>query len=382
MDLFKISKSYILSKNNNTMTKIHALISMIGITIGITALIVVSSSLNGFKTTIYNKINQGYDIKISSDINNLKKIEEYLKTDEYFKIKNIEIVEELLNYKFKVNNQASFNLYITDKIDNEIEIQKIYFSENIKDYINNPTPNEELYLPAGFFKNDVMIEQDFFKIGFKKNLCDSCVLMSKETFDMSFFTLEKPKQILITHLNNFMDAFEYNSYIKNKYPNYDVEAWYLNKKNMFDSLRLEETIIKIVLFFIILISCFNIISTTTLITTEKKQDIYILKTIGYSNKDVIKIFLYTGIIIGTMGLFLGTILGIILTKNMTEILNMIGYLMDLRFIPESIKKFPHIINYQEIIIVNILTFIVIIFSSILPAYKTAKISPAEGLKNE
>tara|TARA_Y100000588_G_scaffold210270_1_gene224313 strand:- start:137711 stop:138829 length:1119 start_codon:yes stop_codon:yes gene_type:complete len=372
--VLKITKSYTKSKNKQGMTKIHSYLAIFGIMVGIIALIVVSSAMSGFSKDLYNKLKIDSDAEIylleNSDLK--EKIE---------RKENIKEIKEsfyLPDYVVTVGDKNIVNLFVKEN-KKYSDLDVIYLSSTLKNKIKNKFITLEL-------KQGTLVEdQLILKVKYIDEIKDfRRVYISKETLlTQSFIDLHSSlKKVYDVYFEDFMNSQDLIKEFKTEKNVYMVYSWTEKKADFFSALQIEQTVIKIVLFFIILVSCVNIISTLTLIITEKKQDIYVLKTIGYSNKEILSIFLLVGCWLGFLGLILGTILGITITLNLTEILYVLENILGITFIPKAITKFPYVLDIKEIISINIFTSLIILISSILPALKTLKMTPAEGLKDE
>ena len=368
--IVKIALSYINGKNKSFLTKFHSMLAIFGILIGVTALITVSSVMQGYSNLLYKNYYNGYDISVVGKpeaINQLYK--EFKESDKTKKIWKIEQVK-FTNAKIK----SASDIFITEKY-KDLKEQEI--AANI-----NFLKNGKQYLPI-FIEdnNNKIIDQDVFKI--KKGIdgLGYQVYMNEKTFKNSFFapyTTEKGFQI---EWNSIKERDYFLTEIRDYGNDVKMKTWVTKNTDFLKAIELEQFVITLVLFFIILVSCFNIISTLTLIITEKKQDIYILKTIGFSNKKILSIFSLCGILLGGLGILLGSIFGILITKNLTWIMDVLYQITGMRLLPESILKIPYILNIQEVMSINQFTIIVVIISSLIPAITTLRISPAEGLKD-
>lgn len=374
MSVLKITKSYTKSKNKQGMTKIHSYLAIFGIMVGIIALIVVSSAMSGFSKDLYSKLRIDSDAEIY--LLNSSNFKEELEDN-----KDIKEIKESLNlpsYTVTLGDKNIVNLFIKEE-EMYSDLDVIYLSSTLKNKIKNKFTTLELK------KGTEVEDQLILKVKYSDEIKDfRRVYISKETLlTQSFIDLDSSlKKVYDVYFEDFMNSQDLIKKFK-KEKNVDrVYSWTEKKADFFSALQIEQTVIKIVLFFIILVSCVNIISTLTLIITEKKQDIYVLKTIGYSNKEILSIFLLVGCWLGFLGLILGTILGITITLNLTEILYVLENILGITFIPKAITKFPYVLDIKEIISINIFTSVIIVISSILPALKTLKMTPAEGLKDE
>ena len=149
-------------------------------------------------------------------------------------------------------------------------------------------------------------------------------------------------------------------------------------QNFFAALKLEKLTMFIILTLIILVASFNIISTLVVLVVEKTRDIGILKAIGMTSGRIRKIFTYEGLIIGILGIFLGTAGGIALC-GLLEKYQFIKLPQDIYYIdklPVSIEFWP------DIVLIVLAAMVITLISTIYPASKAAKLKPVEALRYE
>ena len=129
----------------------------------------------------------------------------------------------------------------------------------------------------------------------------------------------------------------------------------------------------------------NIISGLIIFVKEKNKDIGILKTIGMSNKSIIKIFFTIGISIGLIGSLIGLIIGILFTINIKSIQSFLEYLLGTKLFSEEVyylSSLPSQISINEVIYVLFVAIIISIISTIFPALSSARIDPVKSLRSE
>lgn len=161
--------------------------------------------------------------------------------------------------------------------------------------------------------------------------------------------------------------------------------WMQRKSNFIKALQLEKQMIGVVLSLIIAVAIFNIVSMMVMVVTDKRRDIAILRTMGMTPKRIVKIFFYQGITIGLIGIFIGTILGVLLSLNIESVIGGIESLLGFQFFPQDvfyINRFPSDIHLSDIILVVSSAFILVVLASIYPARRAGKIQIAKVLSYE
>lgn len=161
-----------------------------------------------------------------------------------------------------------------------------------------------------------------------------------------------------------------------QYP-YRVTDWMSMNRNIFTALRLEKIVTFIVLVLIVLVAAFGIIGLLVMMVIRKTKEIGILNAMGTKKKSIIKIFILTGSFIGFIGTLCGTIFGVLASFLLDKyrIINLPG---DVYFI----KNLPVQVQLSDIVLVVIVALGISFLSTIYPAYKAANLTPVEAIRNE
>lgn len=186
---------------------------------------------------------------------------------------------------------------------------------------------------------------------------------------------------IVTELNvnikNVYDADRVADRIESELGNgYQTKTWGESNRNLLHALALEKTVMLLVLSLIVVIACFVVSVILNTLVREKTRDIGIMRSMGFSSFNIMKIFMIEGTILG----FIGIIGGIILSSIIMYLLE--NYSMSLPLDIYYLTKLPFKISIKEILVIVGITFIIIFISSIFPAYRAAKLKPVEALKYE
>ncbi|MBN1385312.1 MAG: ABC transporter permease [Elusimicrobia bacterium] len=166
--------------------------------------------------------------------------------------------------------------------------------------------------------------------------------------------------------------------IKNKLGfGYNVRSWNQMNKNLFSALKLEKFVMVLILTLIIIVATFNVISLLIVTTVEKIHSIGILKAIGAQPMSIMKIFLNLGFIIGTIGTFIGGTLGVIVSL-LLEKYKFIKLPADVYYI----DRLPVKVVFHEILLVMAISVIITLLAAVYPAWKGSRIEPCEALRYE
>jgi lipoprotein-releasing system permease protein len=158
--------------------------------------------------------------------------------------------------------------------------------------------------------------------------------------------------------------------------NLGIYSWSELNQNLLSAVKFEKFVLISILSLLIMIACFAVSVILNMIVREKTKDIGILKSIGYSNKNIRRIFTIEGLIIGLSGMILASIMSplvLLLLKKMFKIFMKTTYYLE---------ELPLYISMKEIILIYIVTIIIVFLSTLYPAIKASRLKPVEALKHE
>ena len=159
--------------------------------------------------------------------------------------------------------------------------------------------------------------------------------------------------------------------------------WTQTHGSLYTSIRMQKTMMSLLLFLIILVAAFNVISTLVMSVTEKRSEVAILKTFGASSSLISRIFIVQGAIIGIFGVVIGLVLGIVISLSIPSISAWINITFSLGLFDNYfVESLPSKIKLIDIVLILIAAFIVVLLSTIYPAYSAARIEPVKILKGE
>ena len=161
--------------------------------------------------------------------------------------------------------------------------------------------------------------------------------------------------------------------------------WTRTHGNLFKAIRMEKTMIGLLLMVIVAVAAFNIISTLVMVVTDKKADIAILRTMGASPGAIMGIFIVQGAYIGVVGTLVGTAVGILLSLNVSELIHFIETVMKTQFLNPDvyfISDLPSQLLSSDVIIVSGSALAMSLLATLYPAWRASKVEPAEALRYE
>ena len=179
-----------------------------------------------------------------------------------------------------------------------------------------------------------------------------------------------------TNIKTILMDLNINSFISN---------WTNKNKNFFSAIQMEKRVMAIILTLIIAVAAFNLVASLAMSVQDRKKDIAILMTIGFSKFQIIRIFVFQGFIIGFIGSLLGLALGVLIASNINIIVPFIESLFNIQFLSKDIyyiNELPSIIIPMDILFVILISIALSLIATIYPSQMAAKLNPGEILKNE
>ena len=413
---FWISRKILINGSKNRFLSFISFSSILGISIGVMALIVVMSVMNGFHfelkkrildATSHIEITGGLDnqdeinqlIKKITDLKHVKAVSPYVSGEGLLSnrsvnrgvlVKGIDPqyennVNQLLNKVVKGSKKFSskpFEIIIGVDLarlldvdigdDVSLLIPKLNFSP-----IGNYPTIKKFHIvgifDAGIYEFDSSLAlidfQDAQKIFFKNQKTKFSAMQIQLTDSNKTLHVESDIKKILIDLN-------INSFINN---------WTNKNKNFFSAIQMEKRVMAIILTLIIAVAAFNLVASLAMSVQDRKKDIAILMTIGFSKFQIIRIFIFQGFIIGFIGSLLGLIFGVAIASNINIIVPFIEGLFNIQFLSKDIyyiNELPSIIIPMDIVFVILVSIILSLFATIYPSQMAAKLNPGEILKNE
>lgn len=164
-----------------------------------------------------------------------------------------------------------------------------------------------------------------------------------------------------------------------------VYDWRDSNQSFFNALEVERNVMFLILTMIIIVAAFNIISSMIMLVKDKGQDIAILRTMGASRGNMMRIFMLTGASIGVLGTLVGAALGIAFAMNIERIRQFLEGLTGTELFAEEIyflSQLPAVIDWGEVLSVIAMAFFLSVLATLYPAWRAARLDPVEALRYE
>lgn len=410
---FLIAHRYLRSKRKEGFISVTAIFSFVGIMIGVATLIIVMSVMNGFRHELVNRILginahltvysraqsiENYD-EIASKVRKVagvKYINPIVEAQAMLSssskaagglIKGIRL-EDLQNKSLISQNiragdiaklQERNNVIIGSAVAQNMHLRigdalKIISAET-NDSLLGAIPRVKSYKVAGVFESG-MYEYD-----------SSTVFMN---FDMAQIHFKYPQKASAIEI--FVDDATKLDEVKSQvfsvladYPSLYFVDWQQSNASFIDALKVERTVMFLILTLIILVAAFNIISSMIMLVKDKNKNIALLRTMGMERGAILRIFLICGSSIGFVGTMFGFIIGVLFSANINAIKRGLESLTGADLFNPAIyflSTLPSKVFVSDVVLIVGMSLVISFLATLYPAYKASKADPAEILRYE
>ena len=390
---FLIAYRLLFSRYNLSFISIISKVSIFGLMLGVGILITVLSVMNGFEKELRDKI-----LSFTSHVNiypsdrvTIKDLENIIDTDKNIKgysivqknevllssdeIKNIPVIVHNVNQDLESNASEISDLIIDGKFKlsspQDIVIGNILANNlrvSIGDKIQftnyNKVFKQDSFMVTGIFDSGIYEYNQRFIYG------SDLALTNRDSYTYIKLKLSDP----LNAVKISRDLFNQYSIISSN--------WTETHNALFQAIGNEKRVMFIILMLIIAITSFNIISSLSLLVLNKQKDIAVLISLGFSKISIQSIFIIQGIIIGIGGISLGVLLGFVLSTYINEIVIAIESFFNISLIAPDVYHLdvvPSIVLISDVYKITIISFLMVLLSSIYPAKKAIDITPSQSL---
>ena len=405
-----IGLRYVRARRRNHFISFISMSSMIGVALGVMALITVISVMNGFEKELKDRILGMASHAVIEELNglkdwqlvmnNIKEHPEIVGAAPYFhaegmltkdKIVNGVIIRGILPHEetnVAIVAEKMIEGDLNDLISTEFNIilgaelvRKLNLEIGDKVTLVAPQVN---FTPAGILprlKRFTLI--GIFEVGMHE--FDSGLALIHMDDALRLFRKSNPTGIRLK-TNNILKAPTISREIASQLSSkYWVIDWTQRHSNFFRALKTEKTVMFVILTLIVAVAAFNIISTLVMAVSDKQSDIAVLRTLGASPKSILKIFIIQGTIIGAIGILLGVIGGVWLASNIETLVPALENILGYKFLSPDvyyISDLPSDMHWSDVIFISVVSFVLCLFATIYPAFRAANTLPAEALRYE
>ena len=201
----------------------------------------------------------------------------------------------------------------------------------------------------------------------------------------ALFMLGKSVSGVNLKLSNMYDAPRVGNLIVEKYPELEATDWTQTYGALFKAVALEKTMMFLILILIVAVAAFNLVSSLVMVVTDKQADIAILRTMGATPGLIMRIFMVQGSVVGIFGTLLGTLAGILLSLNVTHLVNWLQAVLHKQLFQSSVyylDYLPSQLQGSDVVSIVISALVMSLLATLYPAWKAANVQPAEALRYE
>ncbi len=405
-----IALRYLSPAKKEGAISLIAFFSFIGISLGVAALIIVMSVMNGFRQELLNSIlgfkghicfysKTGSGIDKHNDITaalnkiNLVKSSTPLIEEQSIIAINSRYTGALINgiSKESLQNKSIIaNNIIQGSIHNfqgakAIIGYKMAINNGLKigDTISIISPNGINSAFGTVPKIRPLVIAAIFKVGM--NDYDKGVAFIPLDQAQSFFNYKKTVNSIEIFSHNPEQIYKLKKILLQKFHQFRIIDWQQANSVFFNSLKIEKNVMFIILTLIILVAALNIISSLVMLVKDKAKNIAILRTMGANRNSIIKIFFLTGFIIGTTGIIVGLLFGLLFVYNIETIRQYLESFSGATLFSDEIyflSQLPAKVDTMEVTAIITISILLVFISSIIPAWRAAKLNPVEVLRYE
>ncbi|MBO3660605.1 lipoprotein-releasing ABC transporter permease subunit [Acinetobacter variabilis] len=403
-----IGLKYTRARRSNHFISFIALVSMIGLTLGVAVLITVLSVMNGFDRELKNRVlGMVPQATVSSTqiLTNWPELAKQIERHEH--VQGVAPFTQLqgmltaqgqvagimvsgIEPKYEKKVSIIQNHMVEGSIDNlkkgefgivlgkqMADAMGVGLNDNITLVLPEATPSPAGVVPR--FKRFKVV--GIFSIGAEVDSMMGYIALNDAS---TLLRLPDGAQGVRMKLDDIFAAPQVSQEIVRDLPgNFYASDWTYTHGNLFSAIQMEKAMVSLLLFLIVLVAAFNIVSSLVMVVTDKKSDIAILRTLGASPATITRIFMVQGTVIGVIGTCAGAILGIIAATSVSSFIGWLNNSLGLNmFDAYFINYLPSYLRWQDVVVIVGLSLALSFLATIYPAFRAAKIQPAEALRYE
>ena len=404
---FKLGYKYLRSTKGGIFS-FTTVLAILGLTIGVSSLIVVTSVMNGFQKELENRILGVVPHSIIQSSDRIKNYD-YL-INEINKNSNVISSAPYINIQGLISSSYDdkpISLIGTDPKDEENisiipdymiigDIKNLYqknsiiigssLAANLGAYVGDDitlTTTEIRTSIVGSYPISIKLKiVGIYEL--KTEIDQYLVLTSHETTQKIKKLKPNETSSIRIKTNDLFKADEISNELINILgKDYYFQSWKESHGTLFEAIKFEKLLISLMLFLIVAVASILVLSTIVMTVKSKEREIAILRTLGANSNQLVLIFFTQGVIVSFIGIILGIIVGYLFTININNLVIFLEFILNRNLLEAYfINYFPYYIDSFQILLICLISFFISILTSFIPSLKATKLNPLEILRHE
>ncbi len=405
-----IGLRYTRAKRRNHFISFISLVSILGIAVGVTALITVISVMNGFDKELKDRILgmvahatiEGVDatardwpdaLKLSYENKHVLGAAPYVERQAMLQGSHVsgaivrgvmpdlepkvsDVGEHMRKGKLDDLVAGHFDIVLGSELATALGV-------DVGDYVTVFAPEFSATPIGAIPRMKRFTVVGIFEVGMQEYDSGLAIMNMKDA--ETLYRLDGPTGIRL-RLDDMFQAWPIGRDLADKLgQNYRVTDWMQGHSNFFKAVAMEKKVMFLILSLIVAVAAFNLVSTLVMLVQDKQADIAILRTLGQSPRSIMGTFMVQGMLVGTLGIALGVFFGVLLSLNLVAIAHWIEQVFHVTFLSPDvyyISELPSDLHWPDVIWITVTAFVFCTLATLYPARRAAKTEPAAALRYE
>jgi lipoprotein-releasing system permease protein len=406
-----IGLRYSFSRKRNRFTAVIALVSMLGMTLGVTSLIAVLSVMNGFsgelRGRILSLVPHGYVESANGGISDWRSLLNRVQSHP-----DVLAVSPFISDKVILGGPIRLRGAVLTAIEPSLEAQVSQLSDSVSqgsftsldeggfnvvlgaalarglsvqlgDKVEVTVPRLTV-TPLGIFpRSKRLTVSGLFEVGAQPDSYQAYISLAA---GQKLLGQKGQVDGLQLRTSDLFLAPRIMSELSASLPDgYTVTDWSQTQGSLFRAVKMEKMMVSLLLLSVVAVAAFNIISTLVMSVAEKRSDIAVLRTMGAQAKDIMALFIAHGLALAAVGVGAGVILGVGLALNISEITVIVENLLGVKLFDPAvyfISELPAQLKWADVAAVTFISLLLSFFATLYPAWRASQVAPAEVLRYE
>ena len=400
----KLALNYSFSKYKARFLSFSACVAIIGIALGIMSLILTSAIMNGLQFEVAKKLHDVSDqitltkigdrpVSWSTVIHEIKANKDVISVtpayETYALLEHGDKVSPVLVKGVDPKQEIKSNQLLAElPLTRWLKPNQYHFlaTRNIVAFDQNA--NYNLIVPK--FKTKLITKEPITHAIKPKGSLENAYGVSNQVIYMNINDIMKLMQVsqptsLRVKTSFPSDSMPLSQQLANHYSKLNVMDWSQSHRLWLENLVMQKRVFSIFLCLLVVVALFSLVANLSMLVTEKRSEIAMMKTMGASNAFIIRVFIYKGLILSSLGMLLGVSIGCWIVSHMNAISSQIEQMLGIKFFSPTlwpIDFVPTKMVWSELYAMLVLTFLFTILFAYFPARRAAKIMPAKALSYE